>query len=217
MSIIVDVKPVLYKKSIRKMQSIVANIAQEVTKDTAWLLEHHHIYTSGYTTYSDWMNKYGRKINGIPLVETERGGQITYHGPGQRVCYVMIDLKKFYGVIDLSKFLFDIHQLIISVLGDFGIVGVKDPDYPGVWVKKEGRLNKIAAVGIKIRRGVSYHGIALNINTDLSYFDLIVPCGIYENNRGVTSIAETLGKEIKLKDIDISIMKYLKIIWGIDR
>lgn len=216
MSIILDEKPVLYKKSIRQMQSIVANIAQGLTKDTAWLLEHHHIYSAGYTTYNNWIKKYGKRINGIPLIETERGGQITYHGPGQRVCYIMIDLKKFYGEINLSKFLFDIHQLIICIIKDYGIIGIRDSNYPGIWVKKEEKLNKIAAIGIKIRKGVSYHGVALNVNTDLNYFKLITPCGIDESDRGVTSIAEAIGKKIKLEDVDISIKKYLKMIWNID-
>ena len=128
----------------------------------------------------------------------------------------MINLKKFYGEIDLSKFLFDVHDLIIKVLEDFGVVGVKDPNYPGIWVKNEGKLNKIAAVGIKIRKGVSYHGFALNINTDLSYFNFIIPCGIYDSKRGITSIADIIGKEVKPQDIDISIIKYSKIIWRID-
>jgi lipoyl(octanoyl) transferase len=175
MSIIINQEFILYDEAVKIMQSIVENIAQHRNKDVVWLLEHHSIYTSGYMTYNSWVNRYGHFISGIPLIATERGGQITYHGPGQRICYFMMDLRRKYGEINLRKFLDDIHQVIIDVLAEFGVDGIKDPIYPGIWVKSSASMNKIAAVGIRIRKGVSYHGVALNINTELSFFHLIKP------------------------------------------
>lgn len=209
MSIIVSKKLILYHEAIERMQSIVENIAQNKSKDIAWLLEHHSIYTAGYTNYNKWINRYGHMINDIPLIETARGGQITYHGPGQRICYFMIDLRRKYYEIDLRKFLDDIHQVIIDVLAEFGIGGIKDSTYPGVWVKSSTGINKIAAIGIRIKKGVSYHGVALNVNTDMRFFQLITPCGIDEKDRGVTSLSAILNKEIQIEEIDHIFIKHI--------
>jgi len=216
MAIIIDLQPLVYMSSIKIMEDIVDGIVKGKNTSTIWLLEHMPVYTVGYTTYSSWVDRYSNNINGVPLIETERGGQITYHGPGQRVCYCMIDLRKLYGIVDLKKFLTDIHRVIIGVLSELGIEGVEDQKYPGVWVKEGNKSNKIAAVGIKIRKGVSYHGFALNVNTDLSFFNFIEPCGINERDRGVTSIKQILGREIPLSIIDINIIKYVKAIFGIE-
>ena len=209
MELIICEKPILYSDAIKEMQSIVEKISLGVSKDMLWTLEHHPIYTAGYTTYSSWINKYGSEIDGIPLVETGRGGQITYHGPGQRVIYFMINLKKRYGQIDLRKFLNDIHQLIIDVLAEFGVIGIKDPQYPGVWVRDGTKLNKIAAIGIRVSKGVSYHGIAVNINPDLRFFNLIEPCGISDNDRGVTSLTAILGRKVALSEFDHHLLSHI--------
>ena len=212
MSIIINRYIISYDEAVKKMQSIIEDISQNKSEDVVWLLEHNSIYTSGYITYNSWVNKYGHLIDGIPLVETERGGQITYHGPGQRVCYFMIDLRRKYGKIDLRKFLDDIQQIIIDVLGEFGIDAFKDPAYPGVWVKSGTIMNKIAAIGIRVRKGISYHGVALNVNTELSFFQLITPCGIDFKDRGVTSLSAILEREIQFEQVDQQLIKHLSRI-----
>lgn len=213
MSIICSKNLILYSEAVNKMKLIVDDIALNKSEDVIWLLEHYSIYTSGYTTYNDWFNKYGDMINGIPLIETERGGQITYHGPGQRVCYFMIDLRRKYHEINLKKFLDDIHNIIINAIAEFGIIGIKDPIYPGIWVKCGSAMNKIAAIGIRISKGISYHGVALNVNTDLKFFQSITPCGIDEKNRGVTSLKAILKKEMQLEIIDQLLIKYISIVY----
>ncbi len=212
LSIIMDNQPITYKDAIYKMQCIVAEISENKHNNTVWLLEHAPIYTSGYTTFHNWVEKYGYNINGVELVESERGGQITFHGPGQRICYLMVNLKSIYGSLDLSSFLSDIHQLIIDVLVDFNIEGIRDKQYPGVWVKSGKMLKKIAAIGIKIKKSVSYHGFALNVNTDMRFFNFIEPCGISETSRGVTSIYEILKTDIKMENVDKKIQEKLKIL-----
>lgn len=216
MQIILEKKPVLYEKAIQKMEKMVNSIISQNQQNTVWLLEHFPVYTAGYTTYSEWVNKYGKTIEcnqrSIPLIESERGGKITFHGPGQRVCYLMLNLKNLYGEINLTKFLDDVHSIILQTLQVFGIEGHKDEKYPGVWIDNQ----KIAAIGIKIRRGISYHGFALNVNTNLDYFNVIEPCGI--QNRGVTSISQLLNVKINLKSVDEilihTIKNFQKNIWN---
>lgn len=210
-SIIIENQPVPYNEAIYKMQRIVDEVMVDKCNDTVWLLEHFPIYTAGYTTFNDWIDKYGRFINGIELIETGRGGKITFHGPGQRICYLIIDLKKIYGIIDLTSFLSDIHQLIIEVLSEFKIEGLRDKNYPGVWVRDGDILKKIAAIGIKVSKGVSYHGFALNVNTDMRFFDLIEPCGISDTSRGVTSISNILGFKIPFCLVDEKIQQKVRI------
>jgi lipoyl(octanoyl) transferase len=216
MSIIIDSQRIDYEYAIQTMENIVDKIIKGGAKDTIWLIEHIPIYTIGYTTYSEWIDRYGTSINNIPLVESSRGGQITYHGPGQRVCYCMIDLNRLYGSLDLRRFLNDIHRLIIDVLADFKIMGFKDDSYEGVWVKEGNVSNKIAAIGIKVRKGVTYHGFALNVNTDISNFDLIEPCGIKKEYGGVTSLSKVLGEIVEVEAVDLSIVRHLGRIFKID-
>jgi lipoyl(octanoyl) transferase len=192
-----------YDQAMFRMHQIVDEIILGNSEDTVWFLEHLPIYTVGYTTYEDFLLKYGSTINGIPIIKSERGGKITFHGPGQRICYLMLNIKRLYEKIDLYRFLNAIHDAIIRSLKKFNIDGAQDPKYPGVWVAK----NKIAAIGMKIKKGVSYHGLAININNDLNPFKLIQPCGILEPDRGVISIKKILKKFVKINEFD-DILQY---------
>lgn len=214
MHIIQSLVPIQYEDALMKMHSIVNDIIHHRSSNVIWFLEHNAIYTAGYTTYNEWKKLYGEQIicNGqsIPLIQTERGGKITFHGPGQRVCYLMVNLKEAYNELNLSKFLNYIHELIIQTLREFGIHGIRDKVYPGVWIEEKNSLKKIAAIGIKIRRGISYHGFALNINTDMNFFDVITPCGINDINRGVTSMASILNTQLFLSEVDVVMQKKIK-------
>lgn len=216
MKVIVSRDPIKYEKAIKRMQHITAQIAEGLRGNTTWLLEHFPVYTAGYTTYKTWLEKYGEQINGIPIVEAARGGKITYHGPGQRVCYLMLNVKRLYGEVNLRWFLNDIYQVIIMTLQGFGIKSLQDKVYPGVWVKEKNHLHKIAAVGIKIQNGISSHGFALNVNNDMSFFDCIDPCGIKEQVRGVTSITKILGSHVKLTDVDVLMQQEMEKVFGND-
>ena len=133
---------------------------------------------------------------GIEFHKTNRGGDITYHGPGQIVCYPILDMENFY--TDIHRYLRDLENIIIDTLSFFGIKASVNSEETGVWLDV-GNINerKICAMGIKVSRWVTMHGLALNVNTDLSYFDGIIPCGI--NNKGVTSISKELNKKIDIK------------------
>jgi lipoyl(octanoyl) transferase len=156
-------------------------------------VEHPALYTAGTSANAVDLIAPDR----FPVFQTGRGGQYTYHGPGQRVGYVMLDLKKRGG--DVRAFVAALERWIIATLAVFGIVGETREDRVGVWVKHDGREDKIAALGIRVRRGVSFHGISINVNPDLGHFDGIVPCGVVEH--GVTSF-EHLGVLIVLEQLD---------------
>ena len=195
-----------YQTTVDIMQSIVTDMINKKKTNTALLVEHHPIYTVGYTTYEECINKYGNKImidgKVVDILKSERGGKLTYHGPGQRVCYLLIDLKELYNYINLQLFLNDIHSVIINSLKFFNIDGIREREYPGIWIQNGYKLSKIAAIGIKIKSGISYHGIAININTDMRYFESIIPCGIADSARGVTSLQELLGYKIDMNLFD---------------
>jgi lipoyl(octanoyl) transferase len=217
MTIIISSEPLPYIDAVATMEGIVDKIIKGDAKDTIWLTEHIPVYTVGYTTYDKWIGLYGSSINNIPLLESGRGGQITYHGPGQRVCYIMVNLNRLYGSIDLRRFLQDIHSLIIDVLADFNIEGFKDISHQGVWVKDGKVSNKLAAIGIKVRRGITYHGFALNVNVSMSNFDPIEPCGIKKEYGGVTSLSKILGREVEMSAIDESLEKHFGKIFSVYR
>ncbi len=196
-----------YDQALVKMHKIVDKIIEEDCNDTIWFLEHRPVYTVGYTTYDEFLLKYGSKINNIPVIKSERGGKITFHGPGQRICYLMINIKRLYNKIDLHRFLNGIHHTIIKSLEKFNINGIQDPEYPGVWIAHNHSLYKIAAIGMKIRKGVSYHGFAININNDIKNFEMINPCGIIDAGRSITSMQKILEKTIKI-DLFDEILQY---------
>ncbi len=170
--------------------------------DTIILLEHPHTYTLGKSADKNHLLADDNTLlqNGIDVFEIDRGGDITYHGPGQIVGYPIIKLDELYE--DVHKYLRELEEIMIRTLDEFGIKSKRIDDYTGVWIGN----NKIAAIGIKVSRWITMHGFAFNINTDLSYYDKIIPCGIFE--KGVTSLAEELGTKIPLKNVKDVIIKH---------
>lgn len=186
--------PVHFEEALNFMQQRVDEIIAGKAKPMIWILEHHPVYTAGISAKEEDL----LARNNIPVFKTNRGGKYTYHCPGMKIIYVMLDLKKFFvpEKPDVARFVEFLENWVISILQEFGIKGEIKKGRVGIWVEENGSEKKIAALGIKIKKWVSYHGIAINVNPDLSGFDNIIPCGIKEF--GVTSIAEILGKkEIK--------------------
>ena len=191
-----------YQKNIQNdIIQIKLNNREKKIKDNTpnYLLfvEHNHVYTLGNSGDSANLlfNSDLLKEKGIDFYKTNRGGDITYHGPGQLVCYPIIDMENFY--TDINKYLRDLESIIIDTLNFFGIKASSNSVDTGVWLDV-GNLNerKICAMGIKVSRWVTMHGLALNVNTDLSYFEGIIPCGI--NNKGVTSMSNELNRIVEI-------------------
>jgi len=194
-----------YPEAIDFMEKRVEVIADGVAEECIWLLEHPPLFTSGTSARpSDLVDTLG-----FPVYEAGRGGQFTYHGPGQRVGYVMLNLKKRYApaVPDIRDFVQKLEQWIIFTLADFGIEGFTREGRVGVWTNTPSGEAKIAAQGIRIRRGVSFHGIAINVHPDLSHYRGIIPCGIREY--GVTSM-QAMGKDITLAQLDSALRTHIK-------
>jgi lipoyl(octanoyl) transferase len=163
-------------------------------------MEHTHVYTLGNSGDDKNLlfNEKELDKKGIKFIKTNRGGDITYHGPGQLVCYPIFDLENFY--TDIHRYLRDLEEIIVGTLDHFGIVAFGNPNETGVWLDIGSKNErKICAMGIKVSRWVTMHGLALNVNTDLSYFEGIIPCGI--NNKGVTSINNELSQKVDLKKV----------------
>ena len=179
-----------YKKSIELMEKRVEGINEDKASELLWFLEHPSIYTAGTSSNDkDLLNE-----NLFPVFRTNRGGQFTYHGPGQRVAYVMLNVRdRDYNVKSFIRLL---EQWIMNSLMDIGIKSFLIKGKVGIWVDNE---EKIASLGLRIRKGISFHGISLNINPNLEHFSGIIPCG--NENSGVTSI-EKIGLNIKKKEID---------------
>lgn len=178
------------------MEARVAAIRAGVAPELVWLVEHPPLYTAGTSA------KAGDLLDGerFPVHQTGRGGQYTYHGPGQRVAYVMVDLHRRGR--DLRSYVCNLEQWVISTLARFDIAGERRSGRVGIWVDRgNGREDKIAAIGVRVRHWVTYHGIALNVSPDLSHFEGIVPCGIADANLGVTSFAD-LGVDATMDDVD---------------
>lgn len=177
--------PVDYPAALTAMESRVADIAAQQAPQAVWLLEHPPLYTAGTSAKaSDLLS------HDLPVYQTGRGGQYTWHGPGQRVAYVMCDLRLRDN--DLRRYVRDLESWLIASLAAFGVQGERREGRVGIWVDLSpyGRTGeaKIAALGVRVRRGVTYHGVSLNVDCDLAHFNGIVPCGIREH--GVTSLAE---------------------------
>ncbi len=183
-----------YPESLKIMEKRVADIISGDEDELLWFVEHPPLYTAGSSANRDDL----LDGNKFPVFETGRGGQYTYHGPGQRVVYTMLNLKK-RNAMDIKAYIFNLEQWIINTLKTFGIDGQRRRGRVGIWVVKDGREEKIAAIGIRVRKWITYHGIAININPDLSHFKGIVPCGHTEY--GVTSL-EKLGIQVLKEDFD---------------
>jgi len=190
-----------YEVATRAMEQRAAEIADGNSAELVWLLEHPPIYTAGTSAKPDDL----LAPNRFPVHRTGRGGQFTYHGPGQRVAYVMLDVRRRANG-DVRAFVAKLERWIIATLLQFNVRGKTRPGRVGVWVARpdrgEAREDKIAAIGIRIRRGVSFHGISLNVDPDLAHFSGIVPCGI--TDQGVTSLVD-LGLPLTMEDVDIAL------------
>jgi lipoyl(octanoyl) transferase len=182
-----------YAETLRRMEETAAHIANGKAPEQVWLLEHPPLYTAGTSAKPADLIDPTR----FPVFEVGRGGQYTYHGPGQRIAYVMLNLKARGG--DVRAFVAALESWIIRTLSEFGIEGERREDRVGVWVKSGDSEAKIAALGIRVRRGVTFHGISINLDPDLSHFDGIVPCGVSEH--GVTSIT-AIKPKTTMQDLD---------------
>ncbi len=195
----VENDPVDYVYAVRWMENRVAGILDGTMGETVWLVEHPPLYTAGTRARPADLIDPGR----FPVHHTGRGGEFTYHGPGQRVCYVMMDLRRRGQ--DIRRYIHDLENWMILALDELGVAGMRRPGRVGIWVDAPtkggvpGRERKIAAIGVRIRRWVTYHGISLNVNPDLSHYDGIVPCGL--SAFGVTSLSD-LGLDITMPDVD---------------
>lgn len=182
-----------YEEAIQIMEDRVKHIIKGAKSEMVWCLEHPPLYTAGTSAQEkDLLHRHN-----LPVYQTGRGGQYTYHGPGQRVVYVMVDLTKRGR--DVHAFVTALEQWIINTLSIFDIQGERRSGRVGIWVNHEKKDQKIAALGIRLRRWISFHGVAINVHPHLDFFQGIVPCGI--SQYGVTS-CEALGKKISLRDLD---------------
>jgi lipoyl(octanoyl) transferase len=185
-------KPVPYPEAIELMERRVSAIRDRIEPECVWLLEHPALYTAGTSAHPKDLLEPDR----FPVYRTGRGGQYTYHGPGQIVGYVMMDLTARGS--DIRRFVRDLEEWLIMALGEFGVQGERRDGRVGIWVNRGGgREDKIAAIGVRVRKWVSYHGIALNVEPQLDHYAGIVPCGISEHS--VTSLVD-LGLPVTLDD-----------------
>ncbi len=185
-------EPVHFEEALEFMQQRVEKIIAGTAPEMIWILEHHPVYTAGISAKDeDFIGK-----TDIPIFKTNRGGKYTFHAPGMKIIYVMLDLKKFFAPEkpDVARFVEFLESWVIAILADLGIKGEIKKGRVGIWVETKNGEKKIAALGIKIKKWASYHGIAININPDLAGFANIIPCGIKEF--GVTSVEEILGKVV---------------------
>jgi lipoyl(octanoyl) transferase len=202
--------PVPYLEAVAAMEARVAEIAAGRAGELVWLLEHPPLYTSGTSGKAqDLLDPR------FPIFDTGRGGQLTYHGPGQRVAYVMLDLKRRRP--DVRAYVAGLEQWIIRTLAAFNVRGERREDRVGVWVarpdKGTGFEDKVAAIGVRLRRWVSFHGIAINVEPDLSHFDAIVPCGVADPRYGVTSLVD-LGHPVTTVDMDVALRQAFEDVFG---
>jgi lipoyl(octanoyl) transferase len=202
--------PVPYPEAVAVMEARAAAIAAGEAAELVWLLEHPPLYTSGTSgKASDLLDPR------FPTFATGRGGQLTYHGPGQRVAYVMLDLKRRRP--DVRAYVASLEEWIIRTLAAFNVRGERREDRVGVWVKRPdkgtGHEDKIAAIGVRLKRWVSFHGIAINVEPDLTHFAGIVPCGVADPRYGVTSLVD-LGLPITMADVDIALRQAFEEVFG---
>jgi lipoyl(octanoyl) transferase len=206
-------EPVAYEPALAAMDARVAAIAAGTAPELVWLLEHPPLYTAG-TSARDSELLDAR----FPVHRAGRGGQFTYHGPGQRVAYVMLDLNR--RAQDVRAYVAALEEWLIRTLARFNVRGERRADRIGVWIRRpdkgEGCEDKIAAIGIRLRRWVSLHGIAFNVAPDLSHFSGIVPCGVSDQRYGVTSLAD-LGIDVLMSEVDMVLRAEFEQVFGATR
>jgi lipoyl(octanoyl) transferase len=200
--------PQAYDRAVAAMEARVKAIREGRAQELVWLLEHPPLYTAGTSAKEDDL------VDPIlPVYRTGRGGQWTYHGPGQRVAYVMLDLKARGG--DLRVYVTNLEEWLIRTLGTFGLKGERRPGRVGIWIDQGGsRESKIAAIGVRVRQGVTYHGVSLNLDPDLGHYRGIVPCGVSQH--GVTSLA-ALGIKIPMSRLDDALRQNFERVFSAAR
>ena len=206
----IESAPISYLDALQTMEERAAAINDGQAPELIWLLEHPPLYTAGTSADFDDLLQPDR----FPVFRTGRGGQFTYHGPGQRVAYVMLDLKRRKQ--DVRAFVHALEQWVIDTLATFNVQGERRDGRVGIWVPRTDRNeplreDKIAAIGVRVRRWVTFHGISINVEPDLSHFDGIVPCGIAQH--GVTSLVD-LGYPVTLTDVDVALRSAFDGVFG---
>lgn len=200
-----------YEPAVKAMETRAAAIAAGEAGELVWLLEHPPLYTAGVSSKPGDLLVPDR----FPVFQTGRGGQFTYHGPGQRVAYVMLDLRKRDR--DVTKFVANLEAWLIGALDRFNVKGEVREGRVGVWVERKGpgwsREDKIAAIGVRLRKWVSFHGIAFNVEPDLEHFSGITPCGITGPQFGVTSLVD-LGLPVTMSDADAALRASFEDVFG---
>ena len=206
----IDEAPVPYPDAVAAMQARASAIAAGRAPELTWLIEHPPLYTAG--TSADSADVTDARF---PVFETGRGGQLTYHGPGQRVAYLMLDLKRRGP--DVRRYVATLEEWLIRTLAAFNVRGERREDRIGVWVRRPdkgaGHEDKIAAIGIRVTHWVTLHGIALNVEPELAHFSGIVPCGVKEQRYGVTSLAD-LGHVVSMPEVDIVLRREFEALFG---
>lgn len=196
-----------YQDALAFMDERVAAIHEGRAGDLVWLLEHPPLYTGGTSAKVDDLLEAR-----FPVYPSGRGGEYTYHGPGQRVAYVMMDLKARQTVPDIKKYVWQLEEWIIRSIAEFGITGERRCGRVGIWVvMPDGSEKKIAAIGVRVRHWITLHGIAINVNPDLSHFGGIVPCGI--SDAGVTSMAD-LDVGATMAELDAALERHFEAVFG---
>ncbi len=206
--------PVPYPEAVAFMEARAAAIAAGEAEELVWLLEHPPLYTAGVSSKPEELLTPER----FPVFEAGRGGKFTYHGPGQRVAYVMLDLKRRRP--DVRAYVASLEELILRTLAAFNVRGERREDRVGVWVKRPDKgaehEDKIAAIGVRLKRWVSFHGIAINVEPELAHFDAIVPCGVVDPRYGVTSLVD-LGLPVTMEDFDVALRQAFEDVFGATR
>jgi len=200
-----------YEDACAFMAARVDAIAAGTAPELMWLLEHPPLYTAGTSAKPIDLIEPGR----FPVHRSGRGGQFTYHGPGQRVAYLMLDLR--HRGNDVRRYVATLEEWMIRTLAAFNIRGERREDRVGVWVRRpdkgDGREDKIAAIGIRVKRWVSLHGVALNVEPELAHFQGIVPCGVSEQRFGVTSLVD-LGVPVTMPEVDMVLRRQFEALFG---
>ena len=181
-------KPIKYEDAIRLMEQRLIDINDNKSTELIWILQHDDIYTAG-TSFSE-NEIIDKKIN---LLKTNRGGKITYHGPGQLICYFVIDLKRRKK--DIRKFISSIEKTIIETLQIYNIDTFADKDNIGIWYNNNSKIEKVAAIGVRVSKWIAYHGFSININNDLKKYEAIIPCGI--RDKGITNLNKIINQNYK--------------------
>ncbi|MEK9746060.1 MAG: lipoyl(octanoyl) transferase LipB [Pelagibacteraceae bacterium] len=186
-----SIKPVKYQDAIKDLEDRLSLVFHNKNKELIWTLQHNEIYTAG-TSYkeSEILNK------SIKIIKTNRGGKITYHGPGQLICYFVIDLRNKKK--DIRNFVCIIEKTIIQTLKDFDIETFADRKNVGIWIKNNKKVEKVAAIGIRVSKWIAYHGFSININNDLNKYKNIIPCGI--EDKGVTNLKSIINQNYEALD-----------------